>query len=165
VLLDDSLPLALLTPLDGASSPQLTGVPAEHSDGKAYNDFEVLLVGGVVTVQDLIRGTSTSVPAGAAGDWSAPIAVARSGLHIRVPLAADGAWRVTTVVPVSQSIAEILQNLESSSGQWYGELFALRSSEPLSTFHSLWSNNRSDALKFAAFLLAWVWRAEELRNA
>jgi hypothetical protein len=168
VIEDVELPLTAVMAGNGnpAALTIMNAPVADDAAGRMKYDFSVTRDGDGLTVADLRTGTQTSVVLAFANGLSQAVPLGASGVSVAVSDdGEDDSWQVSMVAVPRRGLAEITADLRRLSAEHLTSLFRSRSSEPVSTFYNLWTNSRGTSLSLAAFLLAWAWRAEELRNA
>jgi hypothetical protein len=75
------------------------------------------------------------------------------------------AWRLKVFVKPDSAISTCLPRLEFLGEPFYLQLFGVgNSAEPYTTFKNIWFDHPNPAYRLAAFVLAMIYRTEELRN-
>lgn len=95
---------------------------------------------------------------------STPVQLPGSELSIRFqPSAAGTHWQLQSFAAPTTDIGSLLSLAIAAFGdQGDSEIFPTISSEPVTTFKRVWQSSDSGPLRFAALLLAYIWKVESL---
>lgn len=166
---DLELPVTTVYAANGnAEDLVLSGAPGANSAlGRMKYDFRLSRTGASSAVlRDLYRLRDTQVDLRFSGGRSQLIPLGGSGTSAVVQDSAiDDSWDVSIVATPQQDLTEVVSSLESLPAEYLSQVFYGRTWEPVKSFYNLWTDSRGFALKLGAFLLAWAWRLEVLRNA
>lgn len=115
------------------------------------------------TAEQILSEDYTGLPFELEDGTDAPVVEALRRMDIlERPLLAI--WRFTAYAKPDNVITNCLPRLEFLGEPFYLELFGVRSDiEPYATFKNIWAEHPNSVYRFAAFLLAMVYRIEELR--
>lgn len=142
---------------------------ADNPRGKSLRRFEISIASsGSDTVLNISGPeavvTEAVIPAGS--DLSASVPLGASGLRVRIGKPAAGArWTINTVAKPAPAITTTISTLELIGEPVMLGLFgALTTAQPYATFQNLWNDHPNPAYRLGGFILAMIYRTEELRR-
>ncbi len=156
----------------GPSDTQLffTGQPAaDNSRGRSRYDFIVSVTsetGDTVLRAEQVGGASASSIVAPGSNLTEAVPLGPTGLQVRVSKPTPGSrWSVTTTAKPAPAITTVLPVLEIIGEPTLLELFGvLTTTEPYATFRQLWADNRNPVYRLGGFLLAMIYRTDEIRK-
>lgn len=138
--------------------------------GRMGHNFRVVYseTPDVFTVNNIGLDTEVTYAATPSGSNYAKIPLGTSTVYFTTavsPALTEGdEWLVELVATPSKSLVDIVNDLEKVSTEYMSQIMTA-SKEPYITFNRLWSDSRGFALKLTGFLLSWIYKHEEVRNA
>jgi len=112
---------------------------------------------------DLRTGESADRTLSVTNGLSSPVVMAGQeslGIMIENPVI-DAAWKVSSFAPPPQDLSSLMAQLRVTGGATLARLFA--GDEPYATFKELWEKNAVFAYQLSGLLLAFAYRAEDIR--
>lgn len=156
----------------GPSDTQLffAGTPvADNARGRSHYEFVVSVVteaGDTVVRVEQEGGPAVTAVVAPGTNLSAFLPLGPTGSQVRVSKPTPGSrWSVATVAKPAPAITTILPSLELIGEPTLLELFGvLTTTEPYATFNRLWADHRNPAYRLGGFVLAMIYRTDEIRK-
>ena len=96
---------------------------------------------------------------------SAPVALGASGYSVQIlQTAVNSTWRITFCNRPAWDLGQIAEALAVLGEPILLSLFGTGAAEPYTTFRNLWQTHSELAYRLGGFLLAVIWRTEEIRQ-
>lgn len=137
----------------------------DNATGRCLNTFTLAVVNSGDNLA-LAGASNDLVPLIVSGGLSNAVALEKSGLSVLVnqPIAGSR-WSVTTFAKPAPVIASALPALEIIGEPTLLELFGvLTTEEPYATFKNLWIDHPNPVYRLGGFVLAMIYRTEEIRK-
>lgn len=123
------------------------------------------LVGTTLTVRPVSpAGTAYDIELIFDSELSEPVAIDGSGYQVSVPNESGGQWSLEVYNRPQRDLGIILEQLRHLGAPLLTALFGARLVEPYKTFSNLVNRNTQLAYQLGGFLLAVIYRMEELRS-
>jgi len=136
------------------------------TSGRCGYRYQITNDGSQVRIQRLASPSADTAAALALTDglspaYSLPYSGYRFHLNTTNPQAA---WMISGFLRPQASLASLADNLQSLGEEQLLQLFGVDSVEPYTTFRRCWEQHPEFAYRLGGFLLAAIYRTEELRN-
>lgn len=142
---------------------------ADNSRGRCLYDFVVSVVtegGNTVVRAEQVGGHAAETVVAPGSNLSEFLPLGPTGVQVRVSKPTPGSrWTVTTLAKPAPAISTVLPALELIGEPTLLELFGvLTTTEPYATFRNLWTDNRNPVYRLGGFVLAMIYRTDEVRK-
>lgn len=149
----------------GTAQLSILGQPiAPDAAGQLNYSFNVESLNNSVTVQRLsLPAITTTEPLVFTDSLSQEIELPYCGYSFRISGSSYSAWRINGLLRPRTSLSQIHTNLLQSGEPLLRQLFGVSAVEPYSTFEQC-QKHPDFAYRLGGFVLAMIYRTEELRN-
>jgi hypothetical protein len=166
-LASKSLFVPSISQQNGSAQLTLIGEPlSPDASGHSAYSYRVELSGGnAIVTRNTFPSVEEVTPVVLTSGLSQEISLPLSGYRFRVNASSNAAWNINGFFRPTLDLTAVARGFQSLGEPYLLQLFGSASVEPYTTFQNCWKTHPDFAYRLSGFVLALIYRTEELRNA